>query len=118
MSDMDYIRWRADVLAAQKFFADAARLMNTARLGRSSNDDAVRRVTYELANDDIESACVETWAMGAMNDNTAVFWQGTAEMCAQDQDDAKTAKAIMDKLPDGAVKLRRLRAMRINWWMR
>lgn len=101
LADMDYVRWRADILMAQKHPELAARLMNAARLGRDSREDAVRRTAYELAAGDTEAACLESMALG---DAAMPFWQGMAVLCARHLGDGDAAKNLLAALSEGAVK--------------
>lgn len=99
ISDEDYVRWRASVLAAQHKYTEAARLLNVARIGRDSNTDLMPRITYELAAEQPESACAESMAAGHAPD--APFWQGMGVLCARELGDADAAKKLAAAMPDG-----------------
>jgi len=98
MDAMDYVRWRAAVLAADKKYTEAARLLNVARIGRDSNSDLVARITYELASNQAESACVEAMAAGRAGETP--FWQGMQVLCAWQAGDVDAAAQMQDVIAD------------------
>ena len=104
---MDYVRWRANVLAADKKFTEAARLLNVARIGRDSSADLLPRITFELASDQIESACLEAMASGHANDTA--FWQGLQILCAHQTGDDSAVESLRAALPDGDIKTAAMR---------
>jgi len=102
MEAMDYVRWRAAVLAADKKYAEAARLLNAARIGRDSNVDLVSRIAYELASNQAESACVEAMAAGRAGETP--FWQGMQALCARQAGDMDAAAQMRDAIMDEDIK--------------
>jgi len=102
MDAIDYVRWRARVLAAQEKYTEAARLLNVARIGRDSNADLMLRIIYELASDQAESACLESMAAGHVDDMP--FWQGMEVLCAHQAGDIVAVEKLRAALPDGEIK--------------
>jgi len=100
---MDYVRWRAAVLAVDKKYVEAARLLNAARIGRDSNADLVARITYELASNQVESACVEAMAAGRAGETP--FWQGMQALCAWQAGDRDVAAQMRDAIADEGIKV-------------
>ncbi len=99
---MDYVRWRAAVLAADKKYTQAARLLNVVRIGRDSGTDLVMRIAYELASEQPEAACVESMAAGHAGDTP--FWQGMQALCAWQMGDASAARQAATAIADDEIK--------------
>lgn len=102
MDDMAYTRWRADVLAAQNRYADAARLLNAVRIGRDDHQDVESRIALQLANNQTQAACLE--AMASRQSQPTPFWQGLEVLCAATLGDKDGIAAMQANLPDGDVK--------------
>jgi hypothetical protein len=102
MQDMDYIRWRSDVLAKQEEYTAAARILNIARIGRDQTRDLETRVAYQLASNQTDAACLEAMANG--RGQSAPFWQGMEVLCAQVLGDKTAAENLRLALPDGDIK--------------
>jgi len=102
MDAMDYVRWRANVLAADKKYTEAARLLNVARIGRDSNVDLNARIAFELASGQVESACAEAMAAGHATD--VPFWQGLQALCAYQVGDADAAQDASKGITDNDMK--------------
>lgn len=102
MDGMAYARWRADVLSAQNRYADAARLLNVASIGRRDQADVESRIALQLANNQTETACLE--AMATRNMQATAFWQGLEVLCAGTLGDADAAENLRASLPEGELK--------------
>ena len=101
MSESEYIVWRADVLAAQREYGLAARLLNSARLRRNSQENMMRRLTYQLADGQGESACLEALAAGKTEGD---FWQGMHVLCSRLIGDAAAGEETLKAMADGPIK--------------